>query len=72
MLDLLDALVVQWIGHPPAKWEMQVRFLPGAPERKLQVGADRLASLGGKTPRRFGFPFEVAVSHWGEEKFLIP
>ncbi len=23
-------LVVQWIGHSPAKGEMQVRFLPGS------------------------------------------
>jgi hypothetical protein len=26
----LNALVVQWIGHSPAKGEMQVRFLPRA------------------------------------------
>ena len=31
---LKSALVVQWIGHSPAKGEMQVRFLPRAQRTK--------------------------------------
>ena len=33
ILKVFYDLVVQWIGHSPAKGEMQVRFLPGSPVR---------------------------------------
>lgn len=41
-----EDLVVQWIGHIPAKDEMQVRFLPRSPVEKQPPLSGRLFFCG--------------------------
>ena len=47
-------------------------FKYSGPDRKLQAGTGRLASLGGQSVLQFRAEFELAISHSGKMHFWLP